>query len=215
MPVSTNDPQKKSLAAKWGAIAAMLAAIILVIDFFTKSIGLVQKIQLLIRGTPDPVVLVKERPFKNSSSCLEFAFADLPESFALGEIRLAIIGSEGPDQITGNMASDVFEKTVNDTLSPAYLVGEKTEIVVPAQTQASKPNDAFYLDYCPTLTVPGTKGAITVIPTFLGPTGDPISPLRVNTSTDESITKGISLKLVRPKNEKVTKVETIRDLLPQ
>lgn len=210
-----NKRPKSRLAVKWASVAAVLTAIILVIDFLTKFLGLVEKFENLIFGRPTPVVVVKEIPFENSSSCLEFAFAELPESFVLGDVLLTIQSTEGPEQISGDMASSVFEKTVNDELSPAYLVGQKTEILVRAAVQATKEKDAIYLHYCPTLTLPGTQGAITVVPTFLGPTGDALSSLVVKTETGTPIEQGIRLSLVRPKNENVTLVERVRDLITE
>lgn len=214
MPPTENDPPKTGIAAKWAVIAAVLAAVILVIDFFTKSIGLFEKVQSKIETGRDPVVLINEKAYDNSSSCLEFAFSNLPENFVLGDIRLSIISADGPDQITGDMASDVFAKTVNEELSPAYLVGQKTEIAISASVQATKSGDAFYLHYCPTLKTPGTRGTITVAPSFLDPSGETISPLLVKVASGTPIAKGIHIPLVRPKNEKVTVVDTVEGKLP-
>ncbi len=207
-------PEKTALAAKWAKIAAVLAALILVLDFFTKSIGLISTLQSIVYGNPEPVVLIREKTFDNSSSCLEFAFSSLPENFVLGDIDLDIIASEGPNQISGDMASEVFERVVNQELSPAFLVGQRTEITISASTQATKAHDAFYVHYCPTLVTPGTTGAITVVPTFLDLGGEVISPLEVKLAAGTPVEDGVRLTLVRPKNEVVTLDNNVQGPLP-
>lgn len=214
MPSSPTPPEKTGLAARWAKIAAVLAALILAIDFFTKSIGLVGAVQSIINGDPEPVVLVREKTFDNSSSCLEFAFSSLPENFVLGDIRLKIIASKGPNQISGDMASEVFAKVVNQILSPAFLVGQTTEITVSAPIQATKADDAFYLHYCPTLVTPGTTGEITVVPKFLDPGGEVISPLQVKLASGTPVDDGVRITLVRPKNERVNVDTNLQGPLP-
>ncbi len=201
MSTPETHPPKTGPIAKWGAVAAVLGALILIIDFFTKSIGFIE----LIRGRPDPVVVVTERPVSNSSSCLEFAFSELPESFALDRILLKISDPDWQED-PGNMASDVHTRTVNDLLSLAYLTGTKNELPISVRMQATKDSDAMYVDYCPTSASPG-QGSITVTPHFFGPSRLELTSLTVKTSNGAPIGRGIRLAIVRSKNETTTKTD--------
>jgi len=210
-----NDQSPRSLFGRlWAPIAVVLIAFVLALDFFTKSIGLVEKMIELIGGSAQPIVVVTEVPVKDSSSCLKFAFENLAEDFVLGNIRLEILAASGPDELTGNMASTVLERTVNFEITPAYLVGGEREIVFPARIQAERAADAAFVDFCPTLTVPGTTGTLTVRPTFFSPAGQTINTLSVRDGAGASLEGGIMLTLLRSKNETVTISDQVEGQVP-
>ena len=184
----------------------------LIVDALTKSIGLIEKAKSL-RNQSTPSVVVSELPVKDSSSCLELAVSRLPADFVIGEVRLQIIASDGPDQISGDMVSSVEEKEANFKVTPAHLVGQVNDIKVPIRKQSDKSNDAIYLQLCPSLTVPGMRGWITVIPSFLDPAGELITPIDFRMEGGGNIEQGVKMSLARAKNEKIKLVDKIEGLL--
>lgn len=195
-----NEPKKKT--GHWVALAGFLAAAILVFDFFTKGIGLVETVWSYAIGEGSGKVSIAVRERSNASSCLAFAFEDIPEGFSLGSIILNVVDKSGPTPISGEMASKIHKHVVNQELSQEYLVGAKTEIEFPAAIQSDRAKDAFYVDYCPTLEMPGTKGSITVVPSLISPAGDALSDLTMQVEE-------YKLELIRPKSA-VVDVDTKR-----
>lgn len=195
MTDGANEPTSKTnkKTGHWVKIAGFLAAAILVFDFFTKGIGLVETIWSYVIGEGSGKVSIAVNERANASSCLTFAFEDIPLGFSLGTIVLKIVDKSGPTPISGEMASKIQKHVVNQELSPEYLVGAKTEIKFPAAIQSDRAKDAFFIDYCPTLEMPGTKGKITVEPSFFSPTGDSFSELNMQV-------KKYKLELIRPKS---------------
>ncbi len=210
-----NDQPPSSLFGRlWAPIAVVLVAVVLVLDFFTKSIGLIEKVIELIDGPVQPIVAVTEVPVENSSSCLQFAFENLPEDFVLGDIHLEILAASGPDELTGDMASTVLERTVNFQISPPYLVGGRTEIVFPARIKADSAADAAFVHFCPTLTFPGTTGTLTVQPAFHSPAGQKVKTLSVRDGAGSPLEGGVTLTLLRSKNETVTMSDQLDGPVP-
>ena len=163
----------------WGSIAAVLTAVILVIDFFTKSLGAGEAIVEWFRPAPSPQVTVTVRTVNvpGNSQCLEFAFADLPETFKLGKIRLNVQRATGPETISGDQSAAITVREVNAIL-PIELFLSPKPIEFRAAVEATKKHDAFFVDFCAKLDVPGQSGTLVVAPEFFLPTGEKIEGLK-------------------------------------
>jgi hypothetical protein len=162
----------------WAGIAAGLTALMLIFDFITKGLGVVDKIQVWCCAPPPTVAVnVLDKPW--GGQCLEFAFQDLPADFILGSIRLDIKQTQGPTQIPGNQAGGIYEAPEVNAILPLEIFFEKTPINFEVRLQSAKPRDAAIARYCPRLDSQGSKGTLTVVPTFLTLTGTPINNLEV------------------------------------
>jgi hypothetical protein len=162
----------------WAGIAAGLTALMLIFDFITKGLGVVDKIQVWCCAPP-PKVAVSVEDKDWGGQCLRFKFEDLPADFVLGSIRLDIRQSQGPTQMTGDQAARIYEAPEVNAKLPLEIFFEKTPINFEMPLQSTKPRDAANFRYCPRLDRQGSKGTLTVVPTFLTPTGTPINNLKV------------------------------------
>lgn len=196
------NPKLSGSATKtltWAAIAGILAAATLVFDFFTKAVGVADKI-ISYCCAPKPLTpTVSVRPVDADwgGQCLEFAFVDIPSNFALGRIELEVISTKGPSPIGGDQAAEILTRNVQAEL-PASVFATRSPIQFDIRLQADKDNDTFYIDYCPTLNAPGLTGSLTVMPRFLTPAGGLVSNLQV--LFPEPITDGVTFTVNRPRN---------------
>ena len=199
----------------WGVISAVAAGIVLIVDAFTKSIGVIGTVIAFVCGQPTPIVVLAPIDMRGGGTCLEFAFSNLPEDFSLGKIHLRIIRANGPTPISGHMAARSFERVVNMKLSPSILSGETKEIEFRAAFEAEKRNDIAYVDFCPVLTMPGQGGELHVAPTFYSPDGSLIEGIKIATSDDTPVEQGVRIDLSRPKNAVILLDETRFQLVPR
>src|SRR5262249_37021319 len=191
----------------WAGIAAGLTALMLIFDFITKGLGGVDKIQVWCCAPP-PKVAVYVLDNDWGGQCLKFAFQDLPEDFVLGSIRLDIRQTQGPTQITGDQAANIYEAEVNAILKPEKFY-EKTPININAPFQSTKTRDAAFFCYCPILERQGSEVTLTVVPTFLTHTGTPINNLKVVWPGPDI---PVSLAVSYPKNLHLKGLKDLKDL---
>ena len=181
-------------------VSGVVVAAAAVLDVATDSIGLVRTMTNLF---VQPSALVRVRPVVKPTGqmCIEFAFDKLPLGFNVGTIEFEIIGRHGPVSMMGDMAAPVPTITANEELSPAVFSAETEKIDFDARFQADQENDAALVDYCPTLTMPGLKGKLTLVPSFFSIAGEPIQGIRIVTGQERtSIEEGVEISLSRPKN---------------
>jgi len=193
---SAEPAPKSKWAKRWVLVAGVLAGTILIIDFFTKFFGLFDRIAAICCRKPDPpavVITVKDTDWYGQ--CLDFAFQSLPADFVLGRVRLNIIGAAGPVPMPANYTAKVAEVKVDVEL-PLNVFTDVTlkPLDFEVRQQASKANDALYVEYCPTLQDSGTSGMLEVVPEFLSPGGDSIQ-LAVKLPQDKNT---ISFRVSRP-----------------
>jgi hypothetical protein len=180
----------------WAAIAAVLAAAILVFDFTTKGIGVIEKTISFLTPEPTPHVSVKALPAPGNSQCLQFAFTKLPRDFSLGEIKLLIKDSKGPSSFSGDQSSEIFQRRVNAKITLADFINKKT-IIFRAAVQSEKSDDDAYVDFCPILDRKAQSGTLEVVPLFFEPDGKQIK----NITTDlDGGKKSISFIVSYPNN---------------
>lgn len=189
---------------RWPLIAGLLAAAILIFDFFSKGVGVVDRISEWITPQPTPTVLVSPVEVAGGGTCVEFAFGHLPDDFVLGEIRLDIVSAFGPTPIAGDMAAEVIARTVNMEVSPAVLSGQTEEISFRAAIQSEREEDVAYVDFCPVLSMPGMSGELLVVPTFYSPSGTLIEAIEISTHDGSPIQDGVAVNLSRPRNTAVS-----------
>lgn len=188
----------------WVAISSIIGAGILIIDFFTKGLGIVE--MLVPPLTPSVRLSIFDET--GGGECLEFAFTNLPKDFALGEIHLHIVGANGPSPISGDMAAEAVERVVNMKLSPDVLRGSKETIEFRAPIQSEKKGDIAYVDFCPILTMPGMRGEIQIVPSFFSPAGTLIENIEIVTHGGTPNKQNITIDLSHPKNIAVSLDET-------
>ncbi|WP_319547796.1 hypothetical protein [Desulfogranum marinum] len=194
-----NRSQMGRIKLKWVSIAALLTAAILVFDFITKAVGVVDTIKNICCA-PKPVAAVVSVRTVDSDwggQCLEFGFSNLPKTFALGRIKLDIESTAGPTPIGGNQAADILTREINQVL-PATVFTLPKPIDFNVRVQAEQGRDTLYVDYCPTLDRPGLKGNLVVVPEFLNPSGMPIEGLQIVMPDSES--KSVEMTVTRPRN---------------
>ncbi|MEZ5590255.1 MAG: hypothetical protein R3F53_05930 [Gammaproteobacteria bacterium] len=196
---SKKRPILKMVKAKWAIITILLPATILVFDFITKAIGVADIIKNICCAPKPvlPVVAVRKTDTDWGGQCLEFAFSNLPENFALGRINLDINSSNGPIPIGGFQAAEILTRKINQEL-PATIFTSPKLINFDVRAQADNDSDVLYVDYCPTLDRPGLKGSLTVTPEFLSPSGEKIKNLEIILPDLQS--KGVTFILSRPRN---------------
>jgi hypothetical protein len=112
--------KQRHFAVNWAIIASVLAGAILTFDFFTKFIGVIDRVTKLCCA-PQPTVSVASSNTDWGGQYLVFAFEDLPASFSLGTIELEIKEATGPTQIGGSQAAQILERTVNSELPATDL----------------------------------------------------------------------------------------------
>jgi hypothetical protein len=186
------SPSRGLGGAAWGAIAAVLAATILVFDFITKGVGIIDPI-IKLCCAPEPKVTLRVKPNGWDGQCLSFAFENLPSGFAIGRIRLNVTRAAGPNAIAGNPTADIKVLPVSAELPRSIFTDVNPHpIELDVNQQASKDQDALLVNYCPTLSVPNQRGTLTVQPDFLSPGGSPIKGLRVMLPDDKPVTFMVS-----------------------
>jgi hypothetical protein len=179
-------------AAAWASIAAVLTAAILIFDFITKGIGIIDPIQKLCCAEK-PKVTVTVRPNDWSGECLKFAFENLPSGLAIARIRLNVTKAAGPNAIARNPTADIKTVAVSAELPRSIFTDEHPRpIEFDVNQQASKDQDTLFVNYCPTLNVSSQSGKLTVQPDFLSPDGSPIKGLSVALPDNKPITFTIS-----------------------
>lgn len=199
-----STPRKRS----WAAISSIIAAGILIFDFFTKAIGIVDIICDWIVPPPTPSVRLSRIDEAGGGECLEFAFTNLSKDFALGNIHLHIVGAKGPSPISGDMAAEAVERIVNMILSPDVLSGDREKIVFRAPIQSEKRGDIAYVDFCPILATPGMRGEIQIVPSFFSPAGTLIKNIEIVIHDRAPDMQNITIDLSHPKNVAVSLDET-------
>jgi hypothetical protein len=181
----------------WAAIAAVLAGAILIFDFITKSVGVVERVNTLCcaPAPPPPKVAVTVRDTDWRSQCLIFAFEHISRDFALGRIKLDIKSARGPTPIGGYQAAEILTRLVNAEL-PASIFFSQQTLLLDVRLQSNQENDSFYIDYCPTINRPGMEGSLTVTPTFLTPTGTLITDLNLSLPAPDA--SAVTFNISRP-----------------
>lgn len=185
---------------QWASLAAFLAGAVLVFDFVTKGIGVVDVVRPYIVPEPMAHVNLKVVNAPGDGSCLEFAFSDLPQDFKLGEISLEIIKADGPTALAGDAAAEIVTRTVNRKIPPSVFRSNPHDIAIPARIAATNAKDAAYVEFCPILARAGTAGTIWVKPKFHGVDGTVLSDLVVSGSGGAFPKEGLPLSLAHPKN---------------
>ena len=144
--------------------------VILFFSFVTLGVTFAQN------ATEVTMALVKlgqvERP--DGKQCLQFAFENLPEHFAIGEVHFSIVATTGLAPISGEMASKINMWYADMQLSPAVLTGEQHKIIFDLASydialQSERKGDSAYLYFCPILNRSGLAGNISVVPSFFSP----------------------------------------------
>ena len=186
---------------KWATALGLMAIVVLVIDFFTKSIGVVTTVTTWVG--PRPLVHISSVDTEGGGTCLRFGFDKLPENFDLGTIRFDIVEVKGPYPIAGDQAAEIFEQGVTMELSPIDLLDRSNEIACQASIAAAKEGDAAYFEFCPTLAKPGERLELRVIPSLFTPAGKKISDIEISYHDDSADTDGVKVVLSRPKNMEV------------
>lgn len=201
----------------WAKISGVIAAAVLVFEFFTESFGIWEKVTVWIVPAPSPLVRLTPTSREGNSECLELAFVHLPSDFALDAIHLSIVGASGPTPIPGDMAARAYEWPVNRELSPDIFLGGVKEIVLHPRIVAQREGDVAYVDFCPILTMPGMGGEIRVVPAFFSPDGTLVENLKVLSSDGAPFdrNRGVAIDVSRPKNVEVLLDETRFDLVPR
>ena len=200
-------PPKRWLAV----IVGVVSVAVVVLDFFTKAIGIIDVVSEWIAPPLIPSVSLRPVAQETSGECLEFAFTDLPEDFVLGDIHLQIVETSVLSPFSGDMAARVVERIVHKELSLEIFRGKGGEIVLPVRIESEKNGDVAYVDYCPILSSAGTRGWIRVVPLFFSPSGELIENIRVVIQDGEEGKKGVAIDISRPKNTVISLVEpTVR-----
>lgn len=184
---------------RWASVAAFLAAAILVFDFITKAVGLVDVVGPYFVQEPVPRVNLKVVDAPGDGSCLEFAFSNLPHKFKLGEITLKVVSADGPITIAGDAAAQIVTRPINGMIPVSVFRPNPSDISIPARITATTEKDAAYVDFCPILSRVGTAGVVWVTPTFHAVDGSVLSDLVVTTNGKEFPQKGLPLSLAHPK----------------
>ena len=198
-------------------ISGVLAAAVLVFEFFTATFGILEKVKGWIVPAPSPLVRLTPISIDGNNECLELAFSHLPSDFALGTIHLSIVGTSGPTPISGDMATKAHEWPANRELSPDVFSGGVEEIVLRPRILAEREGDVAYVDFCPILSMPGMGGEIRVVPAFFSPAGTLVENLEVLTSDGAPVdrNRGVAIDVSRPKNVEVSLDESKFDLVPR
>jgi hypothetical protein len=184
---------------RWVSVAAFLTAGVLVFDFITKGLGVVDAVAPYFVPAPVPRVNLRVVDAPGDGSCLEFAFSDLPPDFKLGDISLKIVTAEGPTTLAGDAAAEIITRPVNRMISPSVFRPNPRDITIPARIAATNVMDAAYVDFCPVLSHAGTGGVIWVMPTFHAVGGSVLSNLIITASGAELPQEGLPLSLAHPK----------------
>ena len=142
-----------------------MAIVVLVLDFFTKPVGVVTTLVQWVASRP--LVHITSVDLKGGGNCLEFGFDQLPENFDLGTVRFDIVEVKGPYPIAGDQAAEIFRQVVTMKLSSVELLDQPNQIECQAEIEATKEGGAFYFRFCPTLTKPGERLELWVVPSFL------------------------------------------------
>ena len=177
--MSESDPQHTDhpLGRRWAYTAALLAAAVLVFTFIVKGCKVLELFGLDC-GDKSPVVQISPRNAPGTGQCLEFAFDQLPSDFALGAVRLEIVATEGPTPFAGDQSAEITKVLRNHTL-PIQVFFTKDPIEFSARVQATRDNDAIYLDFCPSLERKAIKGRLTVKASFMRPSGADVNGLEI------------------------------------
>ena len=192
----------------WPAVSGIMIAAILIIDFFTRSFGFIEIVIGLVRSSPPVLVHVSPINVESGGTCLKFGFEKMPKNFNLGKIQLKIVDAGGPTAIAGDMSARVLEVCANMELSSAIFSGGKKKLEFHSPFYAEKENDVAIVDFCPTLTMPGMSGWLTVVPSFFSVAGELIEDIKITANEGTSVEEGIKIILSRPKNANVSVDET-------
>ncbi|MEM9332160.1 MAG: hypothetical protein AAGA53_12600 [Pseudomonadota bacterium] len=175
----------------------------MVIDFFTKFIGLIEIVCERIRPERIPEVALTVEPAPGEASCLVMAFSNLPSSFKLGDITFEILKSSAPQPMGGDAAAEILTRVVNSQIPLSALRPNANDISIKARISASKDNDAAFVDFCPVLKRVGFTVAIWVKPSFFSVDQTLISNLIVTFENKPIPEEGIRLSLSHPKNMEI------------
>ena len=198
---------------QWASVAAFLAATILIFDFITMGIGVVDTVKPYFVSVPAPRVNAKIVDAPGGASCLELAFSDLPPDFKIGDISLKVVKAEGPTSVSGDAAASIVTRPVNLVLAPSVFRPNPSDIVVKARLMATVARDALYVDVCPILSLPGTAGTIWIMPTFHSVNGQELADLVVTTNGEPLPPEGLPLSVAHPKYINVDLQEESTELI--
>ena len=185
---------------RWLRLSVALMAAATFFEFATNSFGFGQLVVGLISAPRAPSVTAGER----APHCIRFAFEHLPADFTVGNIVFRIVDRFGPVPMGGDMAAIVVPLPVNIELSPTVFSQETSEFPCPVELQSERDGDAAIVDLCATLTMPGMRGHLVVVPSFYSLGGKRIRDLDIVTETGTPIELGLPLVLSRPKNASVS-----------
>ena len=193
----------------WVLFTGLIVAATIFLNFGTSVIDFVQSFVSNFVSPPPPLVSIRTKGENQPNKCIEFGFERLPANFTLGRISFRIIERQGPIPIAGDMAAQVLHMPVNKQLSPSIFADESKEFDFDVSFQSERDNDAAIVDFCPTLTMPGTRGSLTVVPAFLSVAGQHIQDLEIlyDGKPVKEGKEGIVILLSRPKNASVSEDE--------
>ena len=203
---------RSSLKKYWALITGLIVTATIILDFATSVFGFVQPLVRFFCSHPPPLVAIQTKGENQPNKCIEFGFERLSANFTLGRISFQIIERQGPTPITGDMAAQVFRMSVNKLLSPSIFSDESNEeFDIAVNFQSERDHDAAIVDFCPTLTMSGQRGSLTVVPTFLSIAGQKIENLEISYDGKpvEEGKEGIVILLSRPKNASVSENKPI------
>ena len=200
----------------WIIASGVLVASATILDVTTNSIGVVRTLRSSFVGPPMAMVKVRAVEREIGGMCIKFSFYKLPSDFNVGKISFDIVDRHGPAAIAGDMAARIKEFTVNKVLSPSVFSAETEKFEFEMNLQSERDNDAGIVDFCPTLTMMGTKGTLTLFPSFFSVGGEPIKDIKVILPDKEMSTgTGVEITLSRPKNASVRVDEKIFQLVEE
>ena len=195
-------------------VLGIVPAAVVAVEFFTGAIGIVDKVRDWVVPSPIPSVRLAVVELDAGNECLEFAFSNLPKTFALGEVQLDVVGANGPVPMAGDMSARILEVFVNKELPPTVLSLNAEPIEFRAGFQADRDGDHAYVEFCPILNAPGVAGEIEVVPSFFSPDGTPIDNISVTWPDGSSSDQGLKIDISRPKNVLVSPDEQGTRLIP-
>jgi hypothetical protein len=197
---------------KWGSIAAVLGAAVLIFDFISGTVGIFDFAKRLMPA-PDPRVNMRVVEAPGGGACLEFAFHDLSQGFKLGEIVLKVKRAEGPKTLAGDAAAKIVTRKVNKLVPLSIFRPNPPDITFPARIAATSEQDAAYVDFCPILSRAGTGGSIWVEPSFRAVDSSPLSDLIVTVDGRAVPEDGLPISLTRPKFVDVDETEEFAGII--